>query len=227
MSDPKTDCLIIAEKYRELLDRYGPQGWWPINGQYHPGEYNWPQTKNHLFEICLGAILTQNTNWKSAATALQNLRQLQVINALKLIKLEDGKLKAAIRPSGYFNQKCTYLKTFAKFFATQSETHPTRETLLRLRGIGSETADSMLLYGWHQPYFVVDAYTRRVFSDTGVFTPKESYGSIQQKFHTALAPLYSSRQLIQVYQEYHALIVRHAKHLSSRQLRRDEIKYDL
>jgi endonuclease-3 related protein len=202
---------IIASKYLELMDLYGPQGWWPLKGRYHHGEYDWPKTGNQIFEICAGAILTQNTAWSSVEIALSNLRSKKALTPRNLLQLDPDELKEAIRPSGYFNQKSLYLRTFAEFFLPLKGEPPSRETLLTVRGIGEETADSMLLYAWRSPWFVVDAYTRRIFSHNKVVEPKERYSSIQQKFHSALEPLYSGEERIRIYQEYHALIVQHAK----------------
>ena len=205
---------IITRTYQELLDLYGAQGWWPLsdcNG-YHPDNYDLPQTKAQRFEICVGAILTQNTNWKSVEIALRNLNELQSLTPESLLALDEETLKTAIRRAGYFNQKSGYLKTLAEFFCGRDDTIPTRQELLQLRGIGEESADSMMLYAFHQPWFVVDAYTRRIFSHREVVDMKERYSSIQQKFHTALEPLYADSERVQIYQEYHALIVEHAKH---------------
>lgn len=202
---------LIAEKYHELLELYGAQGWWPLNGHYHPGEYEWPKTKNQIFEIGVGAILTQNTAWTSVEIALDNLRHLKILSPQKLLQCDLEELKEAIRPSGYFNQKSAYLKSFTEFFVIRKGAPPTRKELLRIRGIGEETADSMLLYGWREPWFVVDAYTRRVFSAHEVVGMKERYSAIQQKFHDALEPHYEGEKRVRAYQEYHALIVRHAK----------------
>jgi len=194
------------------MELYGQQGWWPLDGEYHPGRYDLPRSANQRFEICIGTILTQNTAWKSAEKALANLRAAELIQALRLQQIADETLKEAIHPAGYFNQKCVYLKTFAEFFAGQSDSPPTRDELLKLRGIGPETADSMLLYGWQQPWFVVDTYTRRLFSSVGIITMQDNYQQIQHRFHTALEPLFQNECRIRVYQEYHALIVQHAKH---------------
>ncbi len=202
---------IIIEEYHKLLELYGPQGWWPLGGEYHPGRYDLPQSANQRFEICVGAILTQNTAWKSVEKALTNLRKAELIQPLSLQRIADDNLKEAIRPAGYFNRKCVYLKTFAEFFVGQNDSPPNRAELLKLRGIGPETADSMLLYGWQQPWFVVDTYTRRLFSSAGIITMQDSYQQIQHRFHSALEPLFQSKCRIRVYQEYHALIVQHAK----------------
>jgi len=213
---------VIIRTYHELLELYGAQGWWPLsdcNG-YHPGNYDLPQTSAQRFEICIGAILTQNTNWKSVEIALGNLHHLQALTPESLLDLDDEILKTAIRRAGYFNQKSGYLKTLAEFFSGRDDTIPTREELLQLRGIGEESADSMLLYAFKQPWFVVDAYTRRIFSHMGAVEMKERYSSIQQKFHSALEPLYPESERVQIYQEYHALIVEHAKRHFSGKLTR-------
>jgi endonuclease-3 related protein len=206
---------IITRTFHELLNLYGAQGWWPLsdcNG-YHPGNYELPQTREQRFEICVGAILTQNTNWKSVEIALGNLNRIQSLSPESLLNLDDEILKTAIRTAGYFNQKSRYLKTLAEFFRDKDESvTPSREELLQLRGIGEESADSMMLYAFKQPWFVVDAYTRRIFSHLGVVDMKERYSSIQQKFHKALEPRYTGDERIRIYQEYHALIVEHAKH---------------
>ena len=212
-----TNTKLIADKYLELMDLYGPQGWWPLKGRYHPGEYEWPKTDCQLFEISVGAILTQNTAWTSVMTAIENLRSLKALRPHNLLALHADRLKEAIRPAGYFNQKSAYLRTFAEFYIGLKGSAPSRETLLDVRGIGEETADSMLLYAWRKPRFVVDAYTRRIFAHLGAIDPKERYSSIQQKFHEALEPLYAGEARLHVYQEYHALIVQHAKlHFSGR-----------
>ncbi|MFO7937389.1 MAG: endonuclease III domain-containing protein [Kiritimatiellia bacterium] len=202
---------LIAVKYSELMKLYGPQGWWPVKGRYHPGEYGWPKTGNQVFEICVGAILTQNTAWVSVEKALANLRSRKTMSAQKIHKALPDDLKEAIRPAGYYNQKSIYLKSFAAFFMEQKGRIPSREALLDVKGLGEETADSILLYAWKQPYFVVDTYTRRIFSSLGLVEPKEQYSEIQQKFHKALKPLYRNRNLVHIYQEYHALLVQHAK----------------
>ncbi|MDA3923914.1 MAG: endonuclease III domain-containing protein [Kiritimatiellae bacterium] len=210
MINPST---IIIQTYHELLDLYGPRGWWPLsdyNG-YHPENYELPQTKKQRFEICTGAILTQNTNWKSVEIALKNLSQLGALTPESLLKLDNETLKTAIRRAGYYNQKSAYLKNLAAFFIERDAPVPTRAELLKLRGIGEESADSMMLYAFKQPFFVVDTYTRRIFSHLGIVEMKERYSSIQNKFHTALEPVYKENERMKIYQEYHALIVEHAK----------------
>lgn len=207
--------MQLKQNYEKLLELYGPQGWWPllevqgtnptktgsIKG-YHPGDYSYPKTDRQRFEICIGALLTQNTAWSNVEKALLNLEKLNAINPKKILEMHDEKLREAIRPAGYFNQKAKKLKIFAAFYLSAKKM-PTREELLALWGIGPETADSMLLYAFKVPTFVVDAYTRRVFN----FPTDMPYDEIKRRFESAIAPD------AQMYQEYHALIVEHAKNM--------------
>jgi len=189
----------IVQLYYELLKKYGPQGWWPCP-DYHPGDYSFPKTADQRFEICVGAILTQNTAWTNVEKALLNLKRANALNLKNFLKLSDGKLRELIKPAGYFNQKAKKLQIFAKFLHNT----PTRELLLNLWGIGPETADSMLLYAYKQPFFVVDTYTKRLFPE---FKDLD-YEEIRKKFETALPKDYK------MYQEYHALIVKQVKYHS-------------
>ncbi len=157
----------------------------------------------------MGAVLTQNTAWTNADAALGCLRQAGVRLPSDILALPRGRLARLIRSSGYFNQKARKLRVVAALFsrprALTAARSPSREALLSEWGIGAETADSILLYAFHKPVFVVDAYTRRVLSRIGLIKGSESYEDIQALFHDALekdAALYS---------EYHALIVQHAK----------------
>jgi len=204
----------LLEIYERLMNLYGPQGWWPLMRQqpdgswfswYHKGDYTFPHTQEQIFEICLGAILTQNTNWQNVVKALTNLLRANALTPQVIEQLPHQELAQLIRPAGYFNQKATYLKTFANFFLSLKGDVPTRNQLLEVRGIGRETADSMLLYAWKQPHFVVDAYTRRMFQALGLIEPKWSYDRIKAFFEQNLPPD------LALYQEYHALIVEHAK----------------
>ena len=180
-----------------LLKEYGPQGWWPVKGEYHSHKQ---KNKNEIFEICVGAILTQNTAWKNVEKALINL---DPISPEKIKQLSDEKLKEAIMPAGYFNQKAAYLKIFTDYFLELKKT-PTREELLSIKGIGNETADSMLLYAFNQPEFVVDLYTKRIFERLGLINAK-SYSETKELFEKNL------KKDQNLFQEYHALIVEHAK----------------
>jgi endonuclease III related protein len=209
----------IIRIYRKLYDLYGPQGWWPlmshegtnptktgsVNG-YHPENYELPQSEDEIYEIILGAILTQNTAWTSAEQALLNLKKLDVVSPQKLLKIDDDILRGAIRCAGFLNQKAVYLKEITKFFISLKGRTPERKELLAVKGVGNETADSILLYAFKQPEFVVDAYTKRIFSHLGIVKDNANYMDIKKLFESSLP------RDTAMYQEYHALIVEHAKH---------------
>ncbi|MBT4175075.1 endonuclease [archaeon] len=179
----------IQEVYNILLKHYGKQGWWPIQGKYSGKS---PKNDDEVFEICLGAILTQNTSWKNVEKALNNFEKIskEAINSIS-----DEELKEKIRPSGYYNQKTRKIREFlkAKEF--------TREKLLEVWGLGPETVDSILLYAYNKPYFVIDAYTKRVFERLGISFNR--YEDLQELFHKSISS--------ETYKEYHALIVEHCK----------------
>lgn len=197
----------LLKIYEYLFASYGPQGWWPISSvDTHKGEYGRPLKQEERFEIAVGAILTQNTNWGNVEKALKNLHHQQVLSAPTMAKLPLEDLQDLIHPAGYYNQKAKKLKIFTEFFLNiPNGASPTREELLGLWGIGPETADSILLYAFFKPSFVVDAYTRRIFSFLGLIPEKSSYQEIKNFFedHLPLDPI--------LFQEYHALIVGHAK----------------
>jgi endonuclease III related protein len=192
---------MITKIYVELLKIYGRQGWWPINGKYHKGDYSYPRTDSERFEICIGAILTQNTSWKNVEKALKNI---EGATAKSLLSMGQKKLAASIRSAGYYNQKAKKLLLFAKFYVQLKGRIPTREQLLDLWGIGPETADSILLYAYNVPSFVVDAYTRRILVAKGIVSKDANYDEIKQLFEKSLRD-------VREYQECHALLVEHAK----------------
>lgn len=207
----------IQKIYKILLKEYGPQGWWPlldckgvnptktgvVRG-YHPGDYSYPKDKSQRFEICIGAILTQNTAWSNVEKALHNLKKSDALTIEGIDRLSEGKLRECIKVSGYFNQKAKYIRAFVQFFKTLQHV-PSRDELLDVKGIGPETADSMLLYAFHVPTFVVDAYTRRIFVNLSLIDHKMSYDKVKAMFENALP------QDSKIFQEYHALLVEHAK----------------
>ena len=125
---------------------------------YHPGDYTYPQSDNQKFVSC-GALLTQNTSWLQVERALINLKLMDSLSPKKS-SLLNMKLKKAIKPSGYYNQKALRLKILAEWFLRLEGRNPERNELLSLKGVGPETADSILIYAFKQPSFVVDAYTR-------------------------------------------------------------------
>jgi Uncharacterized protein related to Endonuclease III len=213
----------ITKIYEKLHDLYGPQGWWPLINHdglnptktgairgYHPENYDLPVERNQIYEIILGAILTQNTSWLSAEMALFNLDELNVIEPEKLLKLDDETLKSAIRCAGFLNQKAIYIKEITRFFISLNGRIPSRKELLAVKGVGNETADSILLYAYKQPQFVVDAYTKRIFTHLGIVEENIKYMEIKKLFESNLP------EDVEVYQEYHALIVEHAKRYYSK-----------
>jgi len=190
----------FLELYDVLIDSFGPQEWWPAET---------------TFEVAVGAILTQNTNWTNVCKAIDNLRQGGFLTFERMAALSVDELAGLIRPSGYYNIKAQRLKNFLEMIRDdydgeleslfQESTDRAREVLLSVRGIGPETADSILLYGGNHPVFVVDAYTHRIFSRHQLIEEESDYHSIQQVFLDALSPD------AEMFNEYHALIVRVGK----------------
>ncbi len=181
------ETVIAAQKlYKLLFSHYGPRGWWPLisrggregvtEGGYHPGIDYLPSTPEERFEVAVGAVLTQNTAWKNVRTCMENLLHWGPLSADAILALEQEQLEELIRPSGYFRQKSVYLKHLAAFFSksfslsSSSRTDatdpfiPGREELLSLKGIGEESADSILLYAFGVETAVIDAYTRRILT---------------------------------------------------------------
>lgn len=208
----------IQNLYKALIKEHGPQGWWPllshkgtnptktgsING-YHPNDYSFPRNEKEKFEICLGAILTQNTSWPNVEKALSNLNKISNFTPESIIELNEKNLKEAIKPSGYFNQKTKKIIIFSKFFRALKGRTPLREELLSLWGIGPETADSILLYAYSVPSFIIDTYTRRMLKELDWIKGDESYDELKEIFED------STEKDFKIYQEFHALIVEHSK----------------
>jgi endonuclease-3 related protein len=224
--------MSLNQVYKFLKREYGPQGWWPLINHkgsnptktgavkgYHPRDYSIPRNDFERFEICVGAILTQNTAWPNVEKALMNLDKINALNAKAILKIDKEKLKEAIRPAGYFNQKAKKLRIFAEFYLKLKGKTPTREELLSVWGVGKETADSILLYAYKEPIFVVDAYTRRIFSELGFFKKDADYDEIREMFEKELEKEFKANKdkvndkmsRVIAYQEFHALIVEHAK----------------
>ncbi|MFZ5453197.1 MAG: endonuclease III domain-containing protein [Thermodesulfobacteriota bacterium] len=191
---------LLKELYEKLWEAFGPQGWWP-------GETP--------FEVIMGAILTQNTNWRNVAQALAALKDANLLNPRDLREMPEEELARWIRPAGYFNVKARRVKNFLDFFAQRfqdslekmagADLKPLRADLLTVKGIGPETADSILLYALHRPTFVVDAYTHRVLSRHQLAPETCSYEELQGLFTANLPPE------VPLYQEFHALLVRLGK----------------
>lgn len=186
--------------YKKLFKRYGPQGWWPGDS---------------TLECVLGAVLTQNTSWTNAEKAISNLKKENIISIDKLSAVSTGVLASIIRPSGYYNQKAVRIKDFITFVVDMYEgdlekmfredTSGLRNKLLTIKGIGPETADTILLYAAHKPVFVIDAYTYRVLSRHGLVPEYTTYEEMQELFMDSLS---EDRE---VFNEYHALLVRVGK----------------
>lgn len=194
-SSQRTEELLI-EIYESLLSAFGPQGWWPAETP---------------FEVCVGAILTQNTNWQNVEKAIQNLKEKNLLEPEKLYGLPLEELAQLIRPCGYYNLKAKRLRNFLTFLFSEyqgdlsamakEETESLREKLLTVRGLGPETVDSILLYAFERPVFVVDAYTYRIFSRHRLIPEEIDYESLRTFFETNLP------EDVSLYKEYHALIV--------------------
>ncbi|MBN2143294.1 MAG: endonuclease III domain-containing protein [Candidatus Aureabacteria bacterium] len=209
---------IFENIYHLLLKTYGPQGWWPLiqcrqknavkNGPlrgYHENDYTYPKNSLQQFEIAIGAVATQNTSWIQAEKAMMNLHDLNLLTPNELSRIDLARLGSALKPAGYFNQKAKKMKILAEFWLKLARRVPERNEWLKLWGIGPETADSILLYAFRKPVFVVDAYTKRLFSRLRIFRESLSYDDVQNIFENNLESSYK------IYQEYHALIVEHAK----------------
>lgn len=189
---------FYTETYTILKSFFGRQYWWPA------------QSKD---EIIIGSVLTQNTSWNNVQKALDNLRGKNLISLKKIYNADIDVLKECIRPSGFFNSKAIYLKNISEYFHSykydynridEIDTEKLRTELLKIKGIGRETCDSILLYVLNRPVFVVDAYTKRVFSRHINDFPDE-YEQIKALLEKNV------RKNVNVYNEYHALIVNLAK----------------
>ncbi len=194
----KRDRLL--EYYEAMAAHYGPTRWWPGDS---------------VFEVAIGAILTQNTAWTNVERAIANLKAGHLLSPRALAAASDDTLHQALRPSGYFRQKTERVRLFSEHLLTshrgsmrQMAKRPLAELraeLLGLKGIGPETADDILLYACAKPVFVVDAYTRRIFSRHGLVGASTGYEPLRAYFETRLQPEVS------LFKEYHGLIVWTAK----------------
>ncbi|MET0026096.1 MAG: endonuclease III domain-containing protein [Candidatus Thiodiazotropha sp.] len=185
----------LEEVYQILLAHHGPQYWWPA------------QTP---FEVMIGAVLTQNTAWTNVERALESLRQITELTPSALLSLPRQQLAQAIRPCGYFNLKTQRLRQLCHFLEAHSDLEQwddgvLRERLLEVKGIGPETADDILLYAFHRPVFVIDAYTRRLFGRLGLLDAGLGYEIMRRQLQQGMSANTA------IYQEYHALIVNQAK----------------
>jgi endonuclease-3 related protein len=192
----------LFDVYQQLFTYFGAQGWWPLYNpatkkiEYHPQKHD-PPDQQQLFEMSVGAILTQNTTWKNAEKAVITLHNHHLLTPEAITTLSIEKLAAIIISSGYHRQKAKKLQAFAHYLA--SGTTITRDTLLEVWGIGPETADSILLYAYRQPVFVIDAYTQRIMERLGY--AQRTYDELQELF------LQSLPHDAKLFAEYHALLV--------------------
>jgi len=195
----------LIDIYRRLFDRFGPQHWWPAE---------------EPFEVIVGAILTQSAAWGNVEKAIANLKAAGALPPGKLRRLSLSRLARLVHPCGYYNAKALKLKSFAFWLGNHydddlnrlfaCDTEELRQQLLSVHGIGQETADSILLYAADKPVFVVDAYTRRIFSRIGLTPAKDSYAGYQAFFMDNLPAD------VKLFNEYHALLVRLGKEVCRR-----------
>jgi len=207
--------MDVINIFNQLYQKYGPQDWWPILNKK-------AENDNKIFEICVGAILTQNTAWTNVEKALNSLIKANLMTPEAVLKCPIKKLQKYIRSSGYYKQKAKKLKIFSqwvikkyhgnwqRFFRQSLE--KVRKELLLLWGIGPETADSILLYAGHKPIFVIDAYTKRLCHQYGV--EFKTYNEYQNFFEKKIACWRTKSSLVLFFQEYHALIVKWGKEKS-------------
>jgi endonuclease-3 related protein len=200
--------------YDILLNSDGPQSWWPTTsaGEYIPKYSGDPINEKQQLEVIFGTILTQSTSWAGAEKAIINLNKKDLIDVDKIIKIDSNELALIIKPSGYFNQKAKKLKNICAFLKNNPinaleklDIPQLRKKLLSVNGIGPETADSIILYSFSKPIFVVDAYTKRIFSRIGIVEKNVHYDRLQNLFHKNLD------HDAKLFNEYHALIVEHGK----------------
>ena len=197
---PMSQSDLLYQIYTRLQEEYGPQHWWPADTP---------------FEVMLGAILTQNTAWTNVEKAMASLRGVCGLTPEGILSLTPDRLENAIRSSGYFRQKSARLRSFCRFLMNQYggdlsgmggyDTGELREELLSLKGIGPETADSILLYALDRPVFVVDAYTIRILSRLGLVGESIRYDEVQALLMENIEPE------IALFNEFHALFVAHGK----------------
>jgi len=187
----------LLDIYRLLFNFFGPRNWWPGDSP---------------FEIIIGAILTQNTSWKNVEKAISYIKDARKLSPQAMFSIEEKELEQLIKPSGFYKLKAKRIKSFMNFLFIRYhgdlnkmkmiDTPALRAQLLGINGIGEETADSILLYALNKPIFVVDAYTRRIFSRLGYIEENWDYSQIQNFFMKNL-PLNT-----QLFNDYHAQIVK-------------------
>lgn len=191
----------LKQAYNLMRSRFGHQHWWP-------GETD--------FEICIGAILTQNTAWSNVEKAISNLKKENLLNPRALYQTPSEKIGKLIKPVGYYNIKAKRLKNFLKVLVEEysgevglllsGNKEEVRIRLLSINGIGFETADSMMLYAGGHLSFVVDAYTKRIFVRHNWANENATYNDLKTLCETSLNDL-SPDRLLDYWQDYHAQLV--------------------
>lgn len=192
------DKVRLLELYNRLYKAYGPQHWWPADTP---------------FEVMVGAVLTQNTAWANVEKAIANLKAADKLDLLPMARMTERRLAQLIHPAGYFNVKARRLKALCLWLKSSGgrerlaglSTEELRSALLSVHGVGPETADDILLYAFGRPVFVIDAYTRRLLKNLNLIHGSENYEQLRKSFESVLVPEST------LFNEYHALIVRHAK----------------
>lgn len=195
--------MSFADVYNILSHHYGPQQWWP-------GETP--------FEVMVGAILTQNTAWTNVEKAITNLLANKALTPERIRDVSSRQLAGWITSSGYFNIKARRLKNYCDWYLQQGgfetldqlDTPTLRSQVLSVNGVGPETADDILLYAFQRPVFVIDAYTRRLFSRLQMVDKNADYEELRERFESFFS---GRRSKAKLFNEYHALIVSHAKNI--------------
>jgi endonuclease III related protein len=202
---PNSRGAMLLAVYDQLLSRYGPQHWWPAESP---------------LEMIVGAILTQSAAWSNVEKAIANLKREGTLSLQALRRIRQEELGRLVYASGYYNSKARKLKAFAEWVAENQDddlsalfsldTGEMRRQLLSVHGIGEETADSIILYAAHKPIFVIDAYTRRIVTRLGLTPAGKGYSDFQSLFMQQLP------HDEQMFNEYHALLVKHGKDICRR-----------
>jgi len=183
---------LLKKIFNKLLKQYGKQNWWPAETEY---------------EIVVGIILTQNTTWKNVEKALSNLKRAHMLEPKKILSCSNQIIEQLIKPCGFYKQKTVYLKNITRYYVDLDRNKSTatlRKELLNIKGIGKESADSFLLYVLNRPSFVIDAYTKR-FVKTFKLCECKTYEEFKHFFESNLP------SDVELYKEFHALIVRWGK----------------
>ncbi len=192
---------MLKPIYTKLFRAFGPQDWWHADS---------------IFEICVGITLVQQTTWINADKAIDNLKRAEILDIDKIASVDLASLEQVIKPAGFYKQKAKYLQAFAQYAVDNYRSdlgiwfgkpkQQLRQELLRIQGIGPETADSILLYAADKPIFVVDAYTKRIFYRLGIIDNENiSYQALQNFVHQHL------KTDVRFYNEFHALLVKLGK----------------